>query len=416
MMRTRIQTEILESLTGKVKIHILYGPRHAGKTRFVRDLLDALPENGVISKYFSAESLAPLPPDWLEKCWMEALQGIDRERTVVLAFDEIQNVEKFRETIYRLFYEERAGGKRIHVLLPISASPLVSDLLAEWLVEEVETHLLTQWSFAECREAFGMNLDDYLFFGGYPGALTEWRREGGGESAWRDYLRDGVLEPVFGKDIHRFQTLSKPELFRKTAQLALISPCEVLSLNAFLDQLPEAGHAITISDYLKILQDTMLLEPLERYSGLGVRKRSSIPCLLVRDNGLVNALAGRGFEEAKASNNVWQSLTRNAIGNFLAREVKSLNDDIAYWKDGEHRVDFVATLSKKILAVCAQGRRSSENSGLKNFLKKFPEATSIAVSALGGDFSVEGFLNARMENVLEKSVHGWGSERFCAAK
>lgn len=75
-----------------------------------------------------------------------------------------------------------------------------------------------------------------------------------------------------------FYSLSKPELFRKTA------------------------HAITLSDYLKILQGVMLVEPLERYSALGARKRSSIPCLLVRDNGLATSLAGRSFETTKDKN------------------------------------------------------------------------------------------------------------------
>ena len=53
----------------------------------------------------------------------------------------------------------------------LGSAPLrMAQGLTESLAGRFETLRLAHWSYAEMREAFGLTLDQYPYFGGYPGA------------------------------------------------------------------------------------------------------------------------------------------------------------------------------------------------------------------------------------------------------
>lgn len=64
------------------------------------------------------------------------------------------------------------------------------------------------WSLRECKEAFGWGLDQWLYFGGYPGAAPLQRRE----DEWRAYVTDSLVETVLARDVMAMQTVNKPAL------------------------------------------------------------------------------------------------------------------------------------------------------------------------------------------------------------
>ncbi|MCL2699892.1 MAG: hypothetical protein FWE68_06225 [Defluviitaleaceae bacterium] len=47
----------------------------------------------------------------------------------------------------------------------------------------------SHWNFAECQEAFGYSLDDFLFFGGYPGAAALIKDE----NRWARYMGTSIV-------------------------------------------------------------------------------------------------------------------------------------------------------------------------------------------------------------------------------
>jgi predicted AAA+ superfamily ATPase len=63
-----------------------------------------------------------------------------------------------------------------------SAPLLIARGMSESLAGRFELLHLPHWSFAEMRAAFGFGLDEFLYFGGYPGAAPligepdRWRR------------------------------------------------------------------------------------------------------------------------------------------------------------------------------------------------------------------------------------------------
>ena len=60
------------------------------------------------------------------------------------------------------------------------------------------------------RDGFGFSLEQYLFFGGYPGAAAL----AGEENRWRLYVRDTLVETTISKDVLMLANIHKPALLR----------------------------------------------------------------------------------------------------------------------------------------------------------------------------------------------------------
>jgi len=76
----------------------------------------------------------------------------------------------------------------------LGSSPLLMQRgLTESLAGRSEVLPVVRWSYAEMRDAFGMTLDEYIWFGGYPGA-AQLRRD---EEHWRRYLVDSLIETTY---------------------------------------------------------------------------------------------------------------------------------------------------------------------------------------------------------------------------
>lgn len=78
------------------------------------------------------------------------------------------------------------GGTDLRVVLFGSSPLLVQQELSESLAGRFEILRVGHWSFSEMRDAFGLTVDQYLYFGGYPGATPLIHDE----ERWRRYLLD----------------------------------------------------------------------------------------------------------------------------------------------------------------------------------------------------------------------------------
>ena len=61
------------------------------------------------------------------------------------------------------------------------------------------------------HEAFGFSIDDFVMFGGYPGAVPYVKDE----ERWKAYLRDSIIEPSISRDIIQLERISKPAISRR---------------------------------------------------------------------------------------------------------------------------------------------------------------------------------------------------------
>ena len=70
---------------------------------------------------------------------------------------------------------------------------------------------MSHWSYLEMQECFGFSLDQYLFYGGYPGAATLISDE----DRFGQYIQSSIIEATINKDILMNTPISKPALLRQ---------------------------------------------------------------------------------------------------------------------------------------------------------------------------------------------------------
>jgi predicted AAA+ superfamily ATPase len=214
-----IVVEILAAMARKLPLlQVLVGPRQVGRTTAAGQVEKRLGWPSVVA---SADAALPHRPEWIETQWRLAHAKATAGRTrVLLVLDEIQKVPGWSEVIKRLWDEELATGGKIQPLLLGSSALLVQRGLTESLAGRFFLHRCTHWSWPECRTAFKWTLDQWIYFGGYPGAaaLVE------DESVWRSYVNDSLIETVLARDVLQMQPITKPTLLRHLFALAAHFP------------------------------------------------------------------------------------------------------------------------------------------------------------------------------------------------
>jgi len=379
-------------------IQVILGPRQVGKTTAILHYLKAWKG---LSFYHTADQIAPPDAAWIETQWTEARRGIAPRGGGILVFDEIQKVPRWSEVVKKCFDEDRRNELSLHVVLLGSSSLLVQRGLTESLAGRFEIIPFPHWSFSECRDCFDISFDEYVFYGGYPGALQILLDSGHDVERWGAYVRDALIETVLNKDILLLTPVAKPALFRQVFSLACLHPAEVLSLNKMLGQLQEAGNATTILSYLKLLDAAMLLKPLERFSGNRIRQKISSPKLVLLNNALVNASFPQRFNEIKENDSRWGRLVENTVGAALVNNNAGKAVEIFYWRDRDHEIDFVLRQGEKVLGIEVKtgGRQTSKGRG--PFLRKFPAHEVIMTCVGGGDIPAEALVSMSAEEIFQ---------------
>jgi len=69
-------------------------------------------------------------------------------------------------------------------------------------------HRCNHWGYPECRTAFGWNMEQRIYFGGYPRAASFTENE----SLWKRYIEDSLIETVPARDVLQMSKIAKPVL------------------------------------------------------------------------------------------------------------------------------------------------------------------------------------------------------------
>lgn len=348
-------------------IQVLAGPRQAGKTTLARQ---ALSDVGGDSEFESADEPMLRDRIWLAQRWEHAryVARQNRERGATLVLDEVQKIPEWSETIKRLWDEDEVSGTPLRVVLLGSSRLLVHQGLADSLTGRFEVTHVPHWSFPEMHEAFGWDLDHYLYFGGYPGSskLTS------DPARWAGYILEGLVEPTLSRDVLLLSRVDKPALLRQLFRLGCDYSAQTLSYRKMLGQLQDAGNTTTLAHYLGLLGSAGLLTGLEKFSGSHVRRRGSSPKLLVLNTALMTAPSGRTFREAREDPEFWGRLTETAVGAHLVNSALGSSWSVEYWREGDQEVDYVLTRAKKALAIEVKtGRPRGRPRGVDGFVRRY---------------------------------------------
>ena len=366
------------------RIQVVSGPRQVGKTTVVRQALEAL---GTPSHYASADDPALRDAAWLEAQWEEGRRLARGESAgAILAIDEIQKVTGWAEVVKRLWDEDRRHDLPLRVVLLGSAALLVQRGLSESLTGRFELIRAPHWSFAEMRDAFGFGVDEFVYYGGYPGAADLI----GDEPRWAAYVLDAIVETTIARDLLLLTRVDKPALLRSLFRLVCDYSGQIVSYQKLTGQLQDAGNTTTLAHYLDLLSAAGLAVGLEKFSPGKVRQRRSTPKLMALDTALVSATSGRTFVEARDDLEHWGRLVETAVGAHLIA-VRDPRAEILYWRDRGKEVDFVIQRGAQLTALeVKSGRRRDGLAGMAAFDEAHGPAQKLLV---GGDGTpLEAFL------------------------
>ena len=359
-------------------IQVLAGSRQVGKTTLAGQ---ATTQSGLPARHVSADEPTLRDTQWIQQQW-EAARSLADEADAegaLLVLDEVQKVTGWSEAVKHLWDADTRAGRRLKVVLLGSAPLLVERGLGESLAGRFEMLRLPHWSFSEMREAFGWSLEQYLFYGGYPGAAPLIRQP----TRWARYVRDALIEPIISRDVLLLSRVDKPALLRRLLELGCAYSGQILSYTKMLGQLQDAGNTTTLAHYLDLLSGAGLVTGLQKYAGGVARRRASSPKLQVLNTALITAQAGTTLAQARADRVFWGRLVESAVGAHLANASAMDDCDVHYWRERNREVDFVVSAGRTLVAIEVKSGRAPEMlPGMAAFSEAFRPARKLLV---GGD-------------------------------
>jgi predicted AAA+ superfamily ATPase len=370
-------------------LQVVAGPRQVGKTTLVQQVTEAA---GLPVVFATADEPTLRGPQWLAQQWEAARLAMGPDGAV-LVVDEVQKASGWAESVKRLWDEDTRHKRPLKVVLLGSAPLLIQRGLSESLAGRFEVLRLPHWSLTEMRAAFGFTLEQYLFYGAYPGAASLV----GDPRRWADYIRDSPIETTIARDVLLLSRVDKPALLRRLFELGCRYSGQVLSYTKMLGQLQDAGNTVTLAHYLDLLAAAGMLKGLPKYAGQVVRSRGSSPKLAVLNTALVTAQGGLTLAEAGSDHQFWGRLVESAIGAHLANAQATGACEVFYWRERNREVDYVVKAGRTVTAIeVKSGRVSEALPGMAAFAEAFKPQRMLLV---GGDgIAVEDFLLRPVEH------------------
>ncbi len=341
-------------------IQVLAGPRQVGKTTGVRQLIAqaAWPHH-----YANADDVLISDRNWLLAQWQQALLLGDG---ALLVIDEVQKVANWPETVKAL-WDARPG--RLRVLLLGSSALQIQDGVTESLAGRFELLRVHHWTFAELHAAFGYDLQRYLSFGGYPGAVALEHDP----DRWYAYMKDAIVEAVIGKDILQSRKIANPALFRQAFQILCAYPAQEISYTKLLGQLQDKGNTDLVKHYIDLYGGAFLLHALQKYSPKAWLTRSSSPKMLPACPALYSMATGV---------NVAQNPEQygRAFELAVGAELMQQPGQVFYWRERHDEVDFVYQYRDALYAIEVKSGRKKSAKGLDAFCVQAPHALRAIVT------------------------------------
>jgi hypothetical protein len=359
-------------------IQVIMGPRQVGKTTLVNQLVNKM---GIPFHFVSADAITASNTTWLEQQWEAARIRMDQESAseFLLVIDEIQKIDNWSETVKLLWDTDTRMIRDLKVILLRSSRLLLQQGLTESLAGRFERTYMGHWSFTEMQQAFGWNIDQYVWFGGYPGSNTLIEDE----DRWKAYIQQSLIETSISRDILMLTRVDKPALMRRLFELGCLYSGQILSYTKMLGQLQDAGNTTTLSHYLELLDTAGLLEGVEKFALDVIRKRSSSPKFQVHNTALISAQRPELFKEILNKPEEWGRMVESAIGAHLINHSLTEGFNLFYWRDRNDEVDFVLEKRGKIIGLEVKTNATKSTEGMKAFQNQFNPHKVLLVGKTG---------------------------------
>ena len=386
-MFKRAQYIELESRLGEPRgrIQVISGPRQVGKSTMVKQVLQ---ETSIAYTLVSADDVSHSDTGWISEVWdtARARMKMSSAEEYLLVIDEIHKIDNWSEAVKKEWDKDTFYDVNLKVVILGSSRLLLKDGLTESLAGRYELIRMPHWSFGEMREAFNMDVDQYIFFGGYPGGAMFINNE----RRWRKYIKDSIVAPAIEKDVLRTKVVYKPALMKQLFELGCAYSGEELSLNKMLGQLQDVGNVTTLAGYLTTLDESRLLCGLKKYASDNARKYNSVPKLMVYNTALFSVQGALSFDKAYTTPSLWGRWVESAVGAHILNQADEYDYKLYYWRTKDNEVDFVIEHNRQCIAIEVKSGRRTMNNGLAMFQEQFHPVRSFVVGS--GGVPVEEFL------------------------
>lgn len=372
-------------------LQVVAGPRQVGKSTLIQQVTGELE---LPVRYVSADEPTLRGTDWIGQQWEAARLEATAKAGAVLVLDEIQKIPAWSETVKQLWDEDTRKKRPLKVVLLGSAPLLITQGLTESLAGRFETLRLPHWSFSEMHAAFGFTLDQYLYFGGYPGAAPLTKEP----VRWARYIADSLIETSISRDVLLLTRVDKPALLRRLFELACRYSGQILSYTKMLGQLQDAGNTTTLARYLELLAGAGMVCGLPKYAGDAARSRGSSPKLQVLNTALMTVTSEMSPDEFHSDREFRGRLVESAVGAHLANASAEGQCELFYWRERGQEVDFVVKVGSRLTAIeVKSGRAPQAHSGTAAFATAFKARRALLI---GGD-------GVPVDEFLLKPVSHW---------
>ncbi|MBQ3658375.1 MAG: ATP-binding protein [Bacteroidales bacterium] len=375
-------------------IQVIMGPRQIGKTTVVKQVLKDWEKPYL---FFSADNVPATQTNWISDCWQSARAKMKTQNLseIIIVIDEIQKINDWSSVVKKEWDYDTFNDLNIKAVMLGSSRVMLEKGLSESMMGRFEEIRMSHWSFPEMQEAFGTSLEQYIYFGGYPGAahLVE------NQERWEQYINSSIIDATINKDILLDTPIGKPALMRQTFELGAAYSGNILSLTKMLGSLKDAGNTVTLSNYINLLNDSGLLTGLQKFSIDLSRRRASIPKFQVYNNALRNVYSDCGYPDILTRPEKWGHVFESAVGAHILNYAFKERYEVNYWREGNFEVDFVLRKKNAVAAIEVKSNNRTTNSGLQEFVKKFKPKSSLVVG--NGGLPAEDFFRINPADLLK---------------
>ena len=374
-------------------IQVLAGPRQVGKSTLIDQVLA---ECQIPHYLYNADGVDENDTDGIRRILETTRTLMDsRQQTeTVLVIDEIHKIKRWSEIVKREWDADTRSKRQMKLFILGSSRLMLRKGLTESLAGRFELIRLGHWTLQEMEDAFGWTLDNWIYYGGYPGSaslIKDMRR-------WRKYIKESLVAPAIEKDIILTSNIYKPALMKQLFELGCTYSAELLSLTKALGQLQDAGNVTTLSSYLEILNQCNLLAGLQKYANDEARRYQSIPKYQVYNNALLTAFKGTSYEKDRIDPQIWGRWIESAVGAYLLGGAEDGGYSVYYWRERSDEVDFIIVRQGEVMALEVKSGRRGMNSGIPKFNDLFHPKHSLVIGTDGIPF--EEFFRMRIEDLF----------------
>lgn len=355
------------------RMQIVMGPRQVGKSTLVGQFTEGI---SVPFDFFAADGVNRFDSSWIPNKWQQVRMRMDihSEQEHILIIDEVQKIRGWSEQVKKEWDEDSRSHRNLKVILLGSSRLLLQKGLEESLEGRFETIKMGYWDWQEMHEAFGFSMDEYVYFGGFPGLASDIQDE----DRWRNLMEDSIISPILTRDILEIEEIRNPALLRQVFELACIESAKELSLTKMQGTM-NSGTVPTIKNYLDILNKSMIVQPLQNYSPSRVKEKQSVPKMQVFNNAFRNRFGTFSFDEARVDPAEWGRLVESAVGAHLANRAMTDDYELFYWRNERRQeCDYVLRKGQALVAIEVKSGSVDKTVGFEKFKEQFADNVTAA--------------------------------------